>query len=446
MASDDPRRDPPADRLDGVLTSASLPDAAVDVEEALRRSTRAGQRRRARRQRTVSALAVLTFGLVGAITWARPNQSPPSERVTSEPAPDPSTPPDPGTPSDPGWKRLAAVPGEGRDAGVAVWTGEEVVVVGGTSTAGCLPPVLCDISLDPVATGAAYDPEADTWREIPDAPAAFVTGTALWTGQEVLVFPSASSTTAAPVLAYDPRADQWRTPVPPSGRVTDAALVDGVVLAVAFGDDGPQVVRYRPELDEWDALPPHPLGALSEAQVVANGRDAVLIGSTYTDGTGDQPVNGFFQAAVWDGSAWTELPESELVNNGGDWAAVAPDILVNPQWLSGDQEHPDAGGVLDVGARSWRPLPTGAPAGDPDKAPSTDHSGETGRWAAGDGLLVDPVADQWHQIETRPDDVAFGASAWTGEAIIVVGGLTRAGDGSSRLSNAVAAYQPPTPS
>jgi hypothetical protein len=328
---------------------------------------------------------------------------------------------------------------------VAVWTGEEVVVAGGTTTAGCLPPAVCDIALDPIATAAAYDPAADAWRKIPDAPAAFVTGTALWTGQEVLVFPS-SSATAAPVLAYDPRADRWRTPAPPAARVTDAAIVDGVVLVAAPGDDGPQVLRYRPWLDQWDALPPHPLGALSEAQIVASGREAVLIGSTYTDGTGNEPVNGYFEAAIWDGEAWTELPGSELVNNGGEWTAVAPGILANPQPFSGDRAHPDAGGILDVGAKTWRPLPTGAPSGGPNEGPATDHRGETGRWAAGDGLLVDPVAEQWHRIDARPDGVVFGASVWTGEAIVIIGGLTSATDGSSRLSDAVAAYRPPTPS
>jgi hypothetical protein len=435
----DPLPDPQADHLAGLLNVATLPDAPVDTDEALRCATRAGRRRRARRHRTVSACAVLVVGLVGAVTWAHRNETPSGERVATEPAPDATTSP------HLGWTSLPPVPGDGRDSGVAVWTGEEIIVVGGTSTAGCLPPVLCDISLDPLASGAAYNLATETWREIPDAPAAFVTGTALWTGSEALVFPAASSTAATPMFAYDPRTDQWRTPAQPSGRVSDAAMVDGVVLAVAPGDDGPQVQAYRSWLDEWDTLPPHPLGPLSEAQVVASGGDAVLLGSTYTDGAGDQPVNGFFQAAVWDGTAWTELPESELVNNGGEWAAVAPGIVANPQGFSGDAAYPDAGGVLDVGAMSWRPLPTGAPTTDPNQAPATDHRGETGRWAAGDGLLVDPVAEQWHEIEARPDGVVFGASAWTGEVLIVVGGLTGDDDGNSGLSSAVAAYQPPTP-
>ena len=122
--------------IDDLLTQQALLDA---TRTALASIVTASERMR----------AVLVVGLVGAVTWAHRNETPSGERVATEPAPDATTSP------HLGWTSLPPVPGDGRDSGVAVWTGEEIIVVGGTSTAGCLPPVLCDISLDPLASGAA---------------------------------------------------------------------------------------------------------------------------------------------------------------------------------------------------------------------------------------------------------------------------------------------------
>lgn len=44
----------------------------------------------------------------------------------------------------------------------------------------------CLIDLEPLADGASYHPDTDTWRPVAEAPVPFVEGSATWTGAEVL--------------------------------------------------------------------------------------------------------------------------------------------------------------------------------------------------------------------------------------------------------------------
>ncbi len=91
------------------------------------------------------------------------------------------------------WRMIADSPLSPRWYHLAVWTGEEMLVVG----AG-------------VTDGAAYDPETDTWREVANAP--FPVGSPrvpypahVWMGGELLVWePSAGL-----MASYDPVSDEW---------------------------------------------------------------------------------------------------------------------------------------------------------------------------------------------------------------------------------------------
>jgi N-acetylneuraminic acid mutarotase len=66
----------------------------------------------------------------------------------------------------------------------AVWTGRELIVWGGGTATGERRPVALD-------DGAAYDPATDTWRTLPPAPILGRRwGVAVWTGEEMLVWGS----------------------------------------------------------------------------------------------------------------------------------------------------------------------------------------------------------------------------------------------------------------
>jgi len=148
-----------------------------------------------------------------------------------------------------------------RAGSAMVWTGEEVLVVGGSNGPG----------LDQI--GTAYNPTSDTWRPLSDPPGTVdgwsnsVGGPAVWTGSEMIIW--------RPGLAYQPATDSWRSiaesPLPPRNR--PAIVWTGTELVVWGGcspsdteqcdemnsgllNDG---ARYNPDTDTWTELPTSPL-------------------------------------------------------------------------------------------------------------------------------------------------------------------------------------------
>jgi hypothetical protein len=140
-----------------------------------------------------------------------------------------------------------------------VWTGEEMVVWGGTSYSSTR------------GDGAAYDPQSDMWRRLPPAP---VDGrhwhTAVWTGDEMLVWGGHSYRTEHPWAdgaAYDPRGDRWTVlpGAPIEARCHHSAVWTGRDLIVYGGYDGcgsggrlpfGDGAAYDPATGEWRRLNP----------------------------------------------------------------------------------------------------------------------------------------------------------------------------------------------
>lgn len=66
------------------------------------------------------------------------------------------------------------------------------------------------------ADGAAYDPAADRWRDIAEAPLNLNLATAVWSRTEMMVYGAlldnnnASDTDHAQGVAYHPATDTWR--------------------------------------------------------------------------------------------------------------------------------------------------------------------------------------------------------------------------------------------
>jgi N-acetylneuraminic acid mutarotase len=86
--------------------------------------------------------------------------------------------------------------------------------------------------------GAAYDPETNTWRTLPESPlAGRHSASVIWTGREMLVWGGSTDwRTYRDGAAYDPVSDRWRTlpSAPISGRCHNAAVWTGSEL-IAWG-------------------------------------------------------------------------------------------------------------------------------------------------------------------------------------------------------------------
>lgn len=137
-----------------------------------------------------------------------------------------------------GWRALPAPP-EDREGADVVWDGSEVLVVGGN---------------DAPVGGYAYDPETSVWRALAPMDSGRAHAAAVWTGRRLLVWGGETGSPRAFVtpphgLAYDPRADRW-SPLPQAplrGRVDPLAVWTGHEMIVWGGAGHADGAAFTPK-------------------------------------------------------------------------------------------------------------------------------------------------------------------------------------------------------
>jgi hypothetical protein len=304
------------------------------------------------------------------------------------------------------WDPLPEAPIDPRFGAGAVWTGEEMLVFGGSNAT-------------EVDGAAAYDPDARTWRELADAPDGLAYVTAVWTGREAVAF-SRNPTDwerGRPGAVYDPGADAWRPiPDPQLGTPGEATtpvwtgervVVTGIELD-RLGALG--AAAYDPATDEWTQLPssPHPLNAPGDT--VWTGDELVFVGG--------EPVD----SGPLDDVAFVPRPMVALAldPDTGDWRTLpapplpaAEDTLV--AWtgdevvvVAGEADVPAGDGsartdtvALDPASGAWRPLP---------RTPVAVHSPLDQPLPVVDGRLVVLVTED---PERRPLVLDPDVGGWT---------------------------------
>jgi hypothetical protein len=130
------------------------------------------------------------------------------------------------------WRRIAPLPAA-RDGANVVWDGSEVLVVGGTA------PARAGHAPTPATVGFAYSPVSNRWRRLPPMESGRVGAAALWSGKQLLIWGGSQTAGGGPPtipphgLAYDPKANRWsqlpQAPLPgrldPTGVWTGSALI-----------------------------------------------------------------------------------------------------------------------------------------------------------------------------------------------------------------------------
>lgn len=154
------------------------------------------------------------------------------------------------------WRPLAPAPLSPRAGALMAWTGEEVLVWGGSDQDG---PFSGGYGL-PLTDGAAYDPQADRWRPLPEAPRAATVGMrGVWDGRELLVFPRRNLTG----MAYNPATDTWREIVDPPLSVGYSTPPIWAGDRLVLPNESPSLagsfaLMYDPVADAWQASGPAP--------------------------------------------------------------------------------------------------------------------------------------------------------------------------------------------
>lgn len=260
-----------------------------------------------------------------------------------------------GTCVDP-WEPIAEQGGpEARAEHVAVWTGTEMVVWGGSYGD-------CDAcNLD---TGGIYDHGAFEWRptSLVDAPTARRGATAVWTGSLMLVwggYHGGSSTGTG--ARFDPVSNTWSpisTVNAPSARYGHTAVWTGSEMIVWGGTDGVtrnlDGKRYDPSTDQWTSMAPAALAREYHTAVWTNGK-MLIYGGRGNDGVDPNaylPTATAVGGGAYDSvsNSWSIIPATGQPSSRAHHVAVA---IGNAMVVWGGFNGPEylsTGGVFET---SW---------------------------------------------------------------------------------------------
>jgi hypothetical protein len=335
------------------------------------------------------------------------------------------------------WRVIARSPLAKGYGEQGVWTGEEMLVWGGSR----LDPQT--LLAEPMRDGAAYDPRSDSWRPIPPAPIKAGFGYSVtWTGEEMLVWgdPDDGRTTGGNRgAAYDPEADNWRRiPAGPlSPRGGHLSVWTGDELVVWGGHltrfereryDG-EGAAYDPETDSWRRLPDGPLPPGYDAMGAWTGEEVIVLVSPM--GIQPQDYPKFAHAAAYDPASdtWRKLPRPPFVTNvsppspylDGRLFLLSLNGDVDGGEVNGYGKSYETGGIFDMASEGW------LEHSDPPRRPNqTWLQIALADEVVIDGLAYDPEQDSWRKLPKFPlKPREFPVTVWTGRELIVWGGAAR---------------------
>jgi hypothetical protein len=240
-------------------------------------------------------------------------------------------------PSTDTWKPVSGAAGmPGRHSHQAVWTGEQMILWGGTSE----------------VRGVAYEPKTGTWTAISavEAPVPTFQGASVWTGKEMMVWGGCTEYTTGPCSAYvnsggryDPALDKW-APVnqqgAPAARWAHTAVLfnGGMFVWGGCGDAcystggiySPYSDAWSQEYHQWGGPAPrshHAAAGMGDKMAVWGGCDRNLC---------DDQADFFNGGGIYDLHPWS--PDSSPT----PWFSPTPSPYLGffPNiWLSGSGNY-----------------------------------------------------------------------------------------------------------
>ena len=328
------------------------------------------------------------------------------------------------------WRSLATPPATNYLHGRrAIWTGEEMIVTGG-SWGGY--------------SGAsyAYDPVKDSWRTIASISPRYFHDM-VWTGERVIVYGGYNGSYISNGQIYNMNTNSWSS-IDNTGYDTKKAGWDqssintilvwtGNRMVVAGGSTsgGDRNGIYNPYSNTWEAITQSPSSPSSSGRLVFTGKDII-----YHRGTINSSYNIFTDE-------WKNL-QDPAVSNGGHGAFHYNGNSIYQCYGSGksddfcenlnieDLDNPIANQNVD----EWRTMPTNSePTGRNGHSMtwSGKHiilfGGEDSSGVRNDGYLYDPFKEEWIAISNTnaPSARKDHKAIWLGERLFVWGGVDNNG-------------------
>jgi N-acetylneuraminic acid mutarotase len=319
---------------------------------------------------------------------------------------------------------------------MAVWTGAEMIVWGGvgdgTANSG-------------INTGRRYDPAIDDWEPITTAgaPPGSWDASIVWSGTEMIVHGGQSGTLVRDTGGmYNPMTDSW-TPVTPHLGHTDGAHVwtgshmlvwGGFESNGSFSNAG---ALFNPVTNSWTDI--STTGSPSPRQIydgfVWTGEELLVWGG-YNNIVGELGDGGRYDP---DTDTWT--PMSSV--NAPEARVLQVSVWTGSEMIvwGGAADYPqplNTGGRYDPATDTWTATSTtGAPwavarpravwtgaemivwGGECDETDITCHTDSY------QGGRYDPATDSWTltTLDGVPEARSFHTAVWTGDAMIVYGGI-----------------------
>lgn len=329
-----------------------------------------------------------------------------------------------------GWKNGASGGPAARSSHTAVWTGQSMIVWGGSTSGGNLSNL-----------GSRYDPELDQWFGLSEIglPAARRGHTAVWTPQGMVVWGGFGTTYLGSGSLYSLVTATW-TSLPlggaPAGRDEHLAVWTGSRMIVWGGKNAAGLLAdgglYDPVAQQWSALATapgveprqNPAGVWTGSHLLVWGG----LGALGELGTGARlPVTGGTTPGTWSAMASAGAPAARL----GHSAVWTGQKLLVWGGQAGSTFRGD-GAAYDPTLDSWQALPTA-------NAPSA-RSGHLAVWTGdemlvfggrnaggdvADGAAYRPATGTWRPLSVAGSPLARhdATEVWTGSELLVFGGL-----------------------
>jgi hypothetical protein len=324
------------------------------------------------------------------------------------------------------WREIPGSPLTPREATLGLWTGREVLLIGGSDEPACPPTASCASDPTPLKDGVALDPGSGRWRRLAEAPAPLLNAQGVVVGSIAYVLPGAGRE----LLAYDIDGDRWRllpATFATNGRYALVAAGDRLV-AYQRGDEAGPGADYvlDPETATWAPLPTDPLGAAFDRTMAWTGRELVVFDHELTPSPGaDRPAVTRAAVLDWATRSWRRLPDSTMLATR-PWI-MAGGKLVNPTLGGADggqvgnwgRSYP-YGGSVDLAAGTWSTLPN-APASAAESAGA--HTDTTAEYTAASGWVLDTATGSWQQVPALPDGHVTGRTVVAaGAEMLIFGG------------------------
>ena len=323
----------------------------------------------------------------------------------------------------PTWQRVADPPIAPREGAAIAWTGEEILVFGGSTflcppNAHCLPP-----KDPPFKDGAAYEPVAGTWRTIADAPMPVGHATTATLNGDVYAL-ATPRTSEAPdprtttLLRYRPRIDEWSSyPVPLGVPLGGLTATDAAIVVYADSDESGPVpdLLFNPAEDSWTELPADPLSPAFDRRYAWDGDALHLFARDITPSPGGASGPSLVTAARLDGNDWTELPTGETL---GFWSVIVDgDRIVSPELGCADGGEVNGygrcipfGAVFNTTTGTWAELPNAPRRGAKDVASSGAITAENVLLSSVGHPMLDLRTNTWFEMPRIDQQTTSGTT------------------------------------